>query len=160
MLFSELKRHIDKLDEEYTCDLHARGADWVVLIYVSTKPWTVAGAYLPVGSKTLAFYKDGASQVLWQMSDPAGHLIGYLFHVCRELHIGKNTVSYLDLLLDVWVNAMGKMTVLDRDDVEACKLSGKLNEDDLADIEAGELQISARWNELVKELGEILDCEV
>ena len=160
MLFRELKRHIDKPDEEYTCDLHASGAGWVVLYYVSAKPWTVADAYLPIGSKTLAFYKAGASQVLWQMSDPTGHLMGHLFHLCRELHIAQNWVSYLDLLLDVWVNPAGKATVLDRDDVEACKLSGKLSKDDLADIEAGQLRITAGWDELVKELDEILECAV
>ncbi len=64
MLFCELKRHLNKPDETYMCDLVARGTNWVVLSYVSNRAWKIAATYLPSGSQTLAFYQMDIAHVM------------------------------------------------------------------------------------------------
>lgn len=158
VLFCELKRHLNKPDEEYRCDLVTRGADWVVLAYVSRRPWQVAGTHLPAGSQTLAFYQTGIERVLWRMYAPSGELKGHLFHVCRDVRVGENEVSYLDLLLDIWINADGATHVLDRDEVAACRKAGKLSAADLQIIATEEKRIASHWPKFVRELeGKISD---
>ena len=152
MSFCELKRHLNKPDEEYMCDLVARGADWVVLSYVSRRPWQVADTHLPSGSQTLAFYQTGVARVLWRMCAPSGELKGHLFHVCRDVCVGENGVCYLDLLLDIWIDSDGGVAVLDRAEVDACHEAGQLSEADLQLIATEEKRIVAHWPELVREM--------
>lgn len=152
MSFCELKRHLNKPDEEYMCDLVARGADWVVLSYVSRRPWQVADTHLPSGSQTLAFYQTGVARVLWHMCAPSGELKGHLFHVCRDVCVKENGVCYLDLLLDIWIDSAGGVAVLDREEVDACHEAGQLSEADLQLIATEEKRIVAHWPELVREM--------
>ena len=151
-MFCELKRHLNKPDEEYICDLVGRGNNWVVLSYVSNRAWRVAGMLLPSGSQTLAFYQTGVTRVLWRMCAPAGDLKGYLFHICRDVLVEENRVGYLDLLLDIWIDSDGIATVLDREDVERCDREGKLSEADLKIIAAEEQKIVAHWHLFVREM--------
>ena len=156
MLFCEFKRHLDKPDETYMCDLVARGTDWVVLSYVSNRAWEVAGALLPAGSQTLAFYHMGVAHVLWQMHAPSGNLKGHLFHICRDVQVEERRVSYLDLLLDIWIGSDGVVEILDREDVDMCYREGKLCEADLEAIAAEEKRIVAHWPVLVREMDSLL----
>ncbi len=134
------------------CDLVARGGNWVVLSYVSRRAWTVAGTHLPSGSQTLAFYQTGVGRVLWRLCAPSGDLKGHLFHICRDVKIKENAVSYLDLLLDIWIDSDGIATVLDREEVAVCHHAGKLSEADLKIIAAEEKRIVTHWPLLVREM--------
>ncbi len=156
MLFCEFKRHFDKPDETYMCDLVARGTDWVVLSYVSNRAWEVAGALLPAGSQTLAFYQTDVAHVLWRMCAPSGNLKGHLFHICRDVQVEEHKVSYLDLLLDIWISSDGVVEVLDREDVDVCYREGKLCEADLKAIAAEEKRIVTHWPVLVREMDALL----
>ena len=157
MLFCELKRHLDKPDETYMCDLVARGTDWVVLSYVSNSAWEVAGVHLPAGSQTLAFYHTGVAHVLWRMYAPSGNLKGHLFHICRDLRVEERRVSYLDLLLDIWISSDGVARILDQEDVDVCYREGKLCEADLKAIAAEEKRIVTHWPVLVREMDALLN---
>ena len=156
MLFCELKRHLNKPDETYWCDLVARDTDWVVLSYVSNRAWKFAGTHLPAGSQTLAFYQTAVAHVLWRMCAPSGDLKGHLFHICRDVQVEERRVSYLDLLLDIWIDSDGVVEVLDREDVDMCYREGKLCEADLKSIAAEEKRIVAHWPELVREMDALL----
>ncbi len=156
MLFCELKRHLNKPDETYMCDLVARGTNWVVLSYVSNRAWKIAATYLPSGSQTLAFYQMDTAHVMWRMCAPSGDLKGHLFHICRDVQVEERRVSYLDLLLDIWIDSDGVAEVLDREDVEACYTEGKLCEADLKTIAAEEKRIVTHWPVLVREMDALL----
>ncbi len=156
MLFCELKRHLNKPDETYMCDLVARDTDWVVLSYVSNRAWEFAGTHLPAGSQTLAFYQRGGAHVLWRMCDPSGGLVGHLFHICRDVQVEERRVSYLDLLLDIWIDSDGVVEVLDREDVDMCYREGKLCEVDLKSITSEEKRIVTHWPVLVREMDALL----
>jgi len=159
VLFCELKRHLDKPDETYMCDLVARGTDWVILSYVSNQAWEVAGTLLPAGSQTLAFYQTDVARVLWRMCAPSGDLKGHLFHICRDVRVEERRVSYLDLLLDIWISSDGVVEVLDREDVDVCYREGKLCEADLKAIAAEEKRIVTHWPGLVRGMDALL-CDL
>ncbi len=149
--FRELKRHLNKPDEIYVCDLLCRGTDWVILRYVSKRDWTVSKTHLPSGTTTLAFYRAQANFVLWRFVDLQGQLKGHLFHICSELEVRTDEVSYLDLLLDVWVDVQGNAEILDEEELHACVVSGKMSKKQANAITGIGLNIKANWTKLVGE---------
>ncbi len=51
-----------------------------------------------------------------------GRLKGWYCNVSRPAEVGPETVSYVDLALDLWVSPGGKQTVLDEDEFAALNL--------------------------------------
>lgn len=151
-MFREIKRHVNKPDEIYACEFVRRGPDWVMLKYVSRRDWTVAGMLLPAGSTTRALYKEGEDWVLWRISSPDGRLLGHLFHICTDVEIGEAEVSYRDLLLDVWVDMDGVVTMLDEDEVADCVATGVLTQVQAAAIAAAGERIARRGKPWVEDL--------
>jgi predicted RNA-binding protein associated with RNAse of E/G family len=151
MKILEIKRHLNKPDESYLCDLLKRGNGYVVLKYVSKQSGRVAGITLEVGSTTYACYRTGQGYVLWRMFGPDHKLKGHLFHICRDQQVEEDRVEYLDLLLDVWIDGEGQLTILDRDEVEACAAIGVLGEQDLAWIARQEREIIENWSQIISD---------
>jgi predicted RNA-binding protein associated with RNAse of E/G family len=110
----------------------------LVLIYVSDRPGRVGAVLFEVGTTTYAYYRTGGGYVLWKICGPDGQLKGHLFHICREQKVFEDRVEYLDLLLDLWFDPRGRLTVLDRDEVAECAAKGIIGEQDLAWIEQQE----------------------
>ena len=69
--------------------------------------------------------------------------------MCRDVVLLADKVIYQDLLLDIWVSAKGMVTVLDWEDVNACRTAGLLSDADLALIQSGERKILDSWRDLV-----------
>ena len=151
MKILEVKRHLNKPDESYLCDLLRRGSDYVVLKYVSDRPGRVGGVTFEVGSTTYAFYRTGAGYVLWRMFGPDNKLKGHLFHICRDLKVAEDRVEYQDLLLDLWFDADGRLTILDRDEVEDCAANGVIREQDLRWIARQEQKIIENWRKIISD---------
>ena len=151
MKILELKRHLNKPDESYWCDLLQRGEDWVVIKYVSDRSGRVGGVTFDAGSTTLAYYRTGIGYVAWKMLDPQHGLVGHLFHICRNLQVGEDRVEYLDLLLDIWIDPVGQMTILDRDEVEECAVRGVIGERDLTWIAHQERKIIENWRQIISD---------
>lgn len=145
MAYLEVKRHLNKPDESYSCEALVRGNGTVVLKYVNDQPGRVSGVAFEVGSTTFAYYRTGAGYVLWKMCGADDRLKGHLFHICRDLKVGEDGVEYLDLLLDLWYDAEGRLTVLDREELEACRASGAVGKTDLdwIDRQAREIEQNA-----------------
>ena len=151
MKILEIKRHLNKPDESYSCDLLKRGRGYVVLKYVSERPGRVGTVTFEVGSTTYAYYKTGRGYVLWRMLGPEDKLKGHLFHICRDQQVGEDRVEYLDLLLDIWIDAEGQLSVLDRDEVEECLAKGVIGEQDLAWIARQEREIIDNWSQMISD---------
>jgi predicted RNA-binding protein associated with RNAse of E/G family len=112
----------------------------------------VGPAKFEPGTITYAYYRKGAGYVLWRMYGPDGRLRGHLFHICKDLEIGEDRVEYLDLLLDLWVDENGRVTVLDRDEVEECRSKGIIGERDLARISLQEKEINENFLRIISQL--------
>ncbi len=151
MKILEIKRHLNKPDESYLCDLVKRGIDYVVLKYVSERPGRVDAVTFEAGSTTHAYYKAGGGYVLWRMFGPEDELKGHLFHICRDQQVEEDRVEYLDLLLDIWIDAEGRLSVLDRDEVEACLTKGVIGKQDLAWIALQEREIIENWRQIISD---------
>lgn len=132
----EIKRHLNKPDQSFRCEVLRRDPDHLTLRYVSDRPGRVGEEVFAPGSVTYAHYWAGRGYVAWRMHGPDGQLRGHVFHICRDVRIGLETVDYLDMLLDLWVSPGGKVTALDEDEVLDCAAQGLLNGQDLAWIEA------------------------
>jgi hypothetical protein len=161
MKILEIKRHLNKADESYQCDLLERNSDWIIVKYVSEMHGQVGSVNFYAGSTTFAYYKTGMGHVLWKMLNPGNRLEGYLFHICRDLLVGENRVEYLDLLLDVWIDTDGQITILDRDEVEACASQGVIAEGELIWIARQEQEITSNWRQIISDFEQRLSnfCE-
>ena len=95
-------------------------------------------------------------RVIWKMLDPDGRLKGYLFHICQDLHVEYDKVTYLDLLLDVWIDTGGQITILDRDEVEDCKAKGVIGEKELMWIARQEKKIIENWKQIISDFNLLL----
>ena len=120
MKILEIKRHINKADQSYLCDLLKRGDDYILIKYVNERPGSVGSVFFDTGSTTYAYYRDGEGYVVWKMINPHNVLEGYLFHICCDLQVREDRVAYLDLLLDIWIDPVGQLKILDRDEVQEC----------------------------------------
>ena len=80
-----------------------------------------------------------------------GHLKGYLFHICKNQQVTADRVEYLDLLLDLWIDAAGQLTVLDRDEVETCASEGVIGAKDLAWIDLQEHEITENAEKIISD---------
>lgn len=156
MKILEIKRHLNKPDESYLCDLFKRDSDYLVLKYVSEQPGRVASVTFEVGSTTYAYYRAGGGYVLWRMLGPDHELRGHLFHICRDQVVSEDRVESLDLLLDIWIDADGQLSILDRDEVEECATKGALSEQDLAWIARQEQEIIKNQRQIISDFDNIL----
>ena len=109
-----------------------------------------------VGSTTFAYYKIGMGYVIWKMLNPDKKLEGYLFHICRDLQVGEDRVEYLDLLLDIWIDSAGQMTILDRDEVEECVSQGIIGKQDMEWIATQEQEITENWSQIISDFDLLL----
>lgn len=128
-MVQERKRHITKPDEFYWCQELHREARYLVLRYEVTRAARLGSIDIPAGSHTLAHYWENRGYVLWEMYGPEGILIGYCYHLCLPPQIGPQSVEYLDLLLDLWFDPQGNLTVLDEDEYEEARQQGKISGD-------------------------------
>ena len=156
MKILELKRHLNKPDESYLCDLLKRGSDYVILKYVSKQPGRVGSVTFEAGSTTFAYYKTGMGYVIWKMVNPGKILKGHLFHICRDQQVHEDRVEYLDLLLDVWIDPEGQMTVLDRDELEVCAQKGVIGERALTWIARQEQEINENCRQIISDFDRLL----
>jgi len=151
---TEIKRHINKPEERYECDLIRFDSDRMVLRYVSDRTFasTRLGVTFPPGCITLALYWEGRPYVFWGIYAPSGEFLGYLVHICKDVGFSDGNVSYLDMLLDLWFYPDGRHVVLDEDEVSECLQSGLLTEQDAAFIKEAKQVALADFEANTREL--------
>ncbi len=132
--FLEIKRHKNKPDQQFRCTLLHREPDHAVLHYFSEKPGLIADISIAAGSTTVAWYWTHRPYAVWRMFDRNACLIGTLFHICTDIQIYDDHLSYTDLLLDIWVAPDSSLRILDGDEVLACAATGLITDDELRHI--------------------------
>lgn len=150
--FLEIKRHKNKPDQRFTCELLHRESAYAVLRYTSEKPGLIADIRIPPGSTTIAHYWPDRNYVAWRMFDREAELLGTLFHVCMHVELAPAQLSYDDLLLDIWVGPDGSMRVLDEDEVRQATSNGLLSDAELVIIDYAHWHIRTHYSTIIDEL--------
>ncbi|MFQ5880484.1 MAG: DUF402 domain-containing protein, partial [Dehalococcoidia bacterium] len=116
----EVKRHLDGRRQVFACQALAVTPQRAVVRFVNPQavasaPAAGSGQALPAGSVTIGFFWRRRRYNLYRFLAPDGRLLGHRFDVVTDVRIGRGRIEYLDLLLDVRVDAQGNVRVEDED---------------------------------------------
>ncbi len=131
----EIKRHKNKPEQRFLCDLALREQDHIVLVYHASSAGRIADIDIAPGSTTIAHYWQAGGYVLWRMFAADQTLVGTLFHICANTDIQETSVSYDDLILDVWITTQGVARVLDEDELADAIKAGVVTNNEQSCIE-------------------------
>jgi predicted RNA-binding protein associated with RNAse of E/G family len=116
-IITETKRHVDGRVERFRCRLVLRRPHVAVLRFDLDKARRVNGLLIPRGSRTYGFFWPRRPYVHYRFADLRGNLIAHRFDVVEAVRLSETGVSYLDLLLDIWVAPDGTVQIEDEDEV-------------------------------------------
>ena len=142
MSIVEVKRHLDGREERFVCDvLELVPGERAVVLWRTelSEPLRDGPLYIPPGPLiTKGYFWADRSYLVYEMRrggpdpdlDPdngaGGPLWGHRFDVCTDVSITPQEIRYLDLIVDVWVDARGRFFVLDEDELRRAKARGLL----------------------------------
>lgn len=148
----EIKRHKNKPEQRYLCDLLLRDQDHIVLAYHASTAGRIADIDIAPGSTTIAHYWHSGGYVLWRMFAADLTLVGTLFHICKNTAIGEHSVSYDDLILDIWITPDGIARVLDEDELADAIKAGLVTNDEQHWIEKQKQIILADYSDIIERI--------
>ncbi len=134
------------------CELMHQEKMHVVLRYHSTEPYAFGTVIIDRGTVTIAHYWEDRNYILWIFKKPDASLIGYLFHIARDVEIGADYVRYMDLELDIWFSPDGTPTVLDENEVMDYYHKGIFDERTLSLIEGQKMEILKNFRAIAKDV--------
>ena len=145
----EIKRHKNKPEQRFLCDLALREKDHIVLVYHAETAGRIADIDIAPGSTTIAHYWQSGGCVLWRMFAADHTLIGTLFHICANTDIQEASVSYDDLILDIWITPQGLARVLDEDELADAIKAGMVTDNEKNLIEKQKQLILADYSAII-----------
>lgn len=151
-MIKEIIHFINKPDQHYWCQELHREPGYLVLRYDVKKDAHIGSVLIPAQSLTIAHYWQGFGRVLWELYGPDRQLIGYCYHLCLPVEIGDSHVEYQDLLLDLWFDPQGNLTVLDQDELDRASAEGKVSKDVRKAIECERDTIAASHTQIIADL--------
>ena len=114
---TEVKRHIDGSAQRFACELVALRPDVAIVLFRHVRGRSTGGFHVPRLSRTYGFFWQRRAYSLYRMVAPDGRLIAHRFDVVEDVRLSEREVSYLDLLLDIWVARDGTVLVEDEGEV-------------------------------------------
>lgn len=150
--YLEIKRHKNKPVQQFYCELLHRESGYAVLRYTADEPGLIADMHIAAGSTTVAHYWHERPYVAWRMFDGNCSLIGTLFHICTNVCIHDDYLSYDDLLLDIWIAPDGSARILDEDELQNCIDAALLSAAELDCIRRAQQEITTRHTEIISAL--------
>jgi hypothetical protein len=150
--FREIRLHSDKAPQEFLCELVHQEETYVVLRYRSPESYAFGPAAIEKGTLTIAHYWSDRNHILWILNKPDDALIGHLFHIARNVEIGKDYVRYVDLELDIWFNPDGNPTVLDQEEVNDYYTKGIFDDRTRSLIEEQKINILNNYHAIIRDV--------
>ncbi len=146
----EVKRYPDGRRVTFACDLLAIEPGRQLLGYTIRHAATVAGVFLPAGTRSYGCFWAGRpyNLYLWMRScfGRPDAVLGAYFNVCDAVELGRTELRWRDLWVDVLALPARRPVTLDRDEVPG-DLSPRL----ACHIEDAVAALHARSAELVEE---------
>jgi len=139
----EIKRNLDGRELRFECQFLGRGPDWMAIHYVSQQSYDFRGVHLPCGSQTVALYQAGQPYVFWQMTSPAGELVGYYIHLADNVTLEADCVTWKDLTVDIWVYPDGRYELWDEEELSKFWRQGFIDDAQLSEIKQVKAQVLA-----------------
>lgn len=153
---TEVKRHPDGGEHRFECELVMRWPHVAVVRYTNWAGRSYGGFTIPRGSVTHGFAWTRRPYLVYRMVAPNGLHIADRYDIVEDVRLSDREVSYLDLLLDIWVAPDGTVIVEDEDEVEDFAKRGLLTPKQLARIDRGRDLVLRRHRAIVREADELL----
>ncbi len=115
--YLEIKHRLDGSVERYECLPVKVSAQEAVVMYQLTRKVRVDDLILPAGSLSFGYFWSNRNYNIYHWVTKTGETLGTYFNVCDETHIGKESVSWRDLIIDILVTPDGHYRVLDADEL-------------------------------------------
>jgi len=149
--FIEVKRHLDGRAERFDCALLLRQPHLIVVRFDHNCGRRLSGIRIPAGSRSYGFVWRRRPYVLYRIEGPDRGLLAHRFDVVEHVRFGEGEVSYMDLILDIWVMPDGWTSIEDEDEVAATTRAGLLSLDQRRRIGATKSLLLRRWRRIVRE---------
>ena len=157
MRITEVKRHLKGGEHRFDCELLLRRPHVVVVRFDHWAGRSYGPFSVPRGSVTHGFFWPRRSYSLYRMSGPDGCPIADRYDVLEDVRVSDGEVSYLDLLLDIWVAPDGTMTIEDEDEVRDCARRGLLSSAQVARIERTRALLARSHRRIAREAALLLE---
>lgn len=105
------------------------------------------GTWLKRGDRFLETYYTRRWYNVFEIYDrDDGSLKGWYCNICRPAVLEADSVSFVDLALDLWVTPQGEQTVLDEDEFAALALDAETRRQALRALQALRVCFRRRWH--------------
>ena len=101
--YFEIKHQLDGSIIHYKCLLVYLSDDEVVIMYKLPQKARVEDLVLPAGSLSFGYFWKNRNYNVYHWVTKTGETLGTYFNVCDETNIGKEIVSWRDLVIDLLV---------------------------------------------------------
>jgi hypothetical protein len=153
---TETKRHLDGSAHQFECELVLRRPDVVVVRFEHWGGRSAGGFDIPRGSRTDGFFWRRRPYSLYRMTGPDALPIADRFDIVEDVRFAEREVSYLDLLVDIWVTPYGSVLVEDEDEVEDHVQRGLLSKAQQLRIERTAALLRRGHRRIIREAGGLL----
>ncbi len=135
MRITEVKRHIGGREDRFELGLVLQRPHLVIGSYEHPRSRRSGGFTFEHGALSYGFFWRRRPYVMYRMLDASGNLIAHRFDVVENVRLAEQTVSYTDLLLDLWVDSDGNAHLEDENEVADAERNGLLSRAQLDRIE-------------------------
>ncbi len=153
---TEVKRHPDGSAHRFGCELLDLRPHLAIVLFRHWRGRYGGGFRFPRGSRTHGFFWRRRPYSLYLMTGPDGRLIAHRFDVVDDVRINETEVSYLDLLLDIWVAPDGTVQVEDDEEVAEHTRRGLLSKAQQRRIERTRALLLRRHKAIEREAARLL----
>jgi len=147
----ERKIKLDGTAYEFDCALVHREPGLVVVRYVLEQGGAAFGAPLPIppGAVSDGYFWASRPYNVYRMRSAAGELVAHRFDAVTDVVLGRDAVTYRDLVLDWWVAPDDSLIEEDRDEFDQAVTSGAMTADDAARANAAERDVYSRYRHII-----------
>jgi predicted RNA-binding protein associated with RNAse of E/G family len=116
---TEVKTTLAGRVDRFVCDVAARTADEVIVLYRVPATREVHGVRLPAGTMTVGYFWTARPFNLYHWVGPHGRTLAHYFNVGDVTRLDRDLLEWHDLAVDVLATPDGRVQVLDEDELPA-----------------------------------------
>lgn len=110
---------------------------------------------VPPGSHSWGYFWARRPYNAYRMVGPGGAVLAHRFDAVTDVRLGREVISYRDLVLDWWVLPDGEIIEEDREEFEALLAARTLPPADAARAQEAARQVISRYRRVIDEIEEI-----